>query len=218
MAGLAAILAAVAASIGAGLTALNLYVTGRRDTKKWVREALIESYVSYLNASFEQSSASRRLISARRSRVFEKELQALVVRIEAGRRTQNDVLTRLRLLATAEVVAAAEELLLANRAAAEVALDLTRIPSVEAWDAPRELLKIARERLVDAARRSIHLPLGKPIDSRLAAWPVPPPPGLFEVFDSALADKQFAEHARNEQAERSIERQEDPGRTGTGAS
>lgn len=55
---LPSMIGAVAASLAAILAGLTLYVSGRRDNRKWLRDALIDAYVEFLDASFRAPNAS----------------------------------------------------------------------------------------------------------------------------------------------------------------
>jgi hypothetical protein len=52
------VLAAVAAVIAAALSGLNLYLSGRRERVKWIRDMTIDVYVSFINASFDRQITS----------------------------------------------------------------------------------------------------------------------------------------------------------------
>lgn len=99
-------ISAIAAAIAALLAGLTLYTSGRRDPR-WVRDSLIDSYVAYLDASFESAGPS-----ALNARLTGDETAAADYRRQASaaHRRQNDTLTRLRILAPAYVVEAAERL------------------------------------------------------------------------------------------------------------
>ena len=55
---MADVLAAVAAVIAAALSGLNLYLSGRRERVKWIRDMTIDVYVSFINASFDRQITS----------------------------------------------------------------------------------------------------------------------------------------------------------------
>src|SRR3954452_21205990 len=99
----AAIVAAGGAIAAAALSALTLYVTGKREQTKWRRDAVIESIVEFTSGSY--GRFSERAFNARRAR---ESIERYVQRADDGLRRQNAALTRLRLLASNEVVARAE--------------------------------------------------------------------------------------------------------------
>jgi hypothetical protein len=47
-------IAAIAAAVFAGV---NLWITGRREHSQWARQALVESLVEFMNASFDVTRA-----------------------------------------------------------------------------------------------------------------------------------------------------------------
>src|SRR5690349_1149604 len=99
----ASLLSAAAASLAAVLAAINLYVLGRRERHRWLRETLINEYATYLDASFSiihkaqeyTAKSSDRTVSRSRQSADEDEILQL-------NSQQMHTLTRLRLLATAE--------------------------------------------------------------------------------------------------------------------
>ena len=103
MADPAAIIAAVAAAGAAALSAVTLYLTGKREQTNWRRDAVIESIVEFSGGSY--SRFSERAFNARRAG---DSFERYVRRADDGLRRQNAALTRLRLLASNEVVARAE--------------------------------------------------------------------------------------------------------------
>jgi uncharacterized membrane protein YdjX (TVP38/TMEM64 family) len=50
----APVVAAVAGFTAASLSGLTLYVAGRRETRKWLRETLVDALTQFLDASFER--------------------------------------------------------------------------------------------------------------------------------------------------------------------
>jgi len=51
-------LSAVAATIAAVCAGITLYVTGRRDRRRWIRESLAEFYLEFLTGSFDSPGRS----------------------------------------------------------------------------------------------------------------------------------------------------------------
>ncbi|MFG3323930.1 hypothetical protein ACGF3J_38420 [Streptomyces sp. NPDC048171] len=100
--------AAAAASL-ATLTVTTV-VGGRREQHRWAREALTDAFVRFLEASWEHSDVMRLESAA----VGDQHQQAVALYREM--RTQ---LTRLRLLASANVLTAGEDLLRRQRAVHE---------------------------------------------------------------------------------------------------
>jgi hypothetical protein len=95
-----------AAGLAAVLAGVNLYISGRRELDRWTREALVDAFVMFLDASFKQSGACRTLTS--RSSPPPEERNRLRVAVVEAHDLESDILTRLRLLAPSRVVKAAE--------------------------------------------------------------------------------------------------------------
>jgi hypothetical protein len=156
---LPSILSAVAATIAAVLAAITLHVTGRREHRRWLRESLVESYLNYLNASFDAPGSSA--LTVRQPAALAK------CRREAAEAHDRQLatLTRLRVIAPQGVVKAAEALHEADHAVTVLALkeDAT---ADDAWNQSRDEQWSARSTFVDQARRSLGLSLGTPIGHR----------------------------------------------------
>ncbi len=58
---IASLVSAVAATTGAVLAGVTVYISGRRDESKWRREVLLETCEAFLNASFETARAGGQL-------------------------------------------------------------------------------------------------------------------------------------------------------------
>lgn len=151
-------LSAVAATVAAVLAGANLVVSGRREHHRWVREALVDSYLVFTNISYEVSRLTRQTVDARRGAAF-ADLDEAKHAFEEVHARQVELLTRLRLLATPKVTTAAQALHdrghdLANTAFAEIA------PTDQEWEAARLRSHLARENWITIARRSIELRRG----------------------------------------------------------
>jgi hypothetical protein len=153
-------LTAIAAALFSGLT---LYLSGRRETRKWIRESVLGALVQLLDASFMRpSSRARRLLLDPTSN---GNLAQFKQRAEEAHRAQNDALTKLRLLAARPVVQAAEKLHSADEAVVETVLgDGGPAPEPE-WRSARAQQKIAREQLINEARKMLQLNKGAEIMS-----------------------------------------------------
>lgn len=99
---LSAAAAGAAAVISLATLIVTTVVTGRREQQKWVRGALTDAFVAFLDASWRGTDA------------LKKRQEEVSAQAYADMRSN---LTRLRLLASAPVVAAGEELLGSQRAA-----------------------------------------------------------------------------------------------------
>lgn len=100
---------AAAAGLAAVLAGANLYLSGRREVDKWIRETLMEIFVLFLDASFKHASLCRTvLVDVTPS---QPELNRLRSDILEAHDVATRGLTHLRLLAPPAVVEAATELL-----------------------------------------------------------------------------------------------------------
>jgi hypothetical protein len=154
MSNLPSILSAVAAGLAAALAGLTLYATGRRGTRKWLRESLVEHYVEILTSSF--NSAGDRGFKARQN----GEINELNVISERARRAYRDgtaVLTRLRILAPREVGEVAERLHRFDHSVSSAVLGPGPLPSEDAWHEMRGAQRAAREALLVEIRKSLGL-------------------------------------------------------------
>lgn len=174
------VVTAVAAMGAAALSAVTLVVTGRRAELRWRREALIDAFDRFATTSFARSSAATWAMRTRHNHPDEAEWRALVdASVELGRQ-HSHALTRVRLLARAATVRAAEAQLLAD-GALEAAAEQSRTPptaaELDAVTAAWATARHAREQFFDAARRELGLPAGTRIDPRLKRTLTPPPSG-----------------------------------------
>ncbi|MEV0539260.1 hypothetical protein [Nocardia salmonicida] len=145
------VLSAVAATLAAVLSCGTLYVTGRREQQRWLRESLIEAYVEYLEASFAGRPA--KTLEARLEN-DETGISGQRENSETARRRAMASLTRLRLIAPRKVIEAAENLHLADVEAMAVAFK-GPLPPDETWHAARKHQLACRDTFIDAVRRSL---------------------------------------------------------------
>jgi len=160
MSNLPSILSAVAAALAAALAALTLYATGRRETRKWLRESLVEYYVEILTSSF-NSAGDRGFRARQQSRV--NELNIISERARHAYRDGTAVLTRLRILAPREVVEIAERLHAADYDVSSAILGPGSLPPEETWHEMRAAQRAARDALLVEIRRSLGLQDAAPI-------------------------------------------------------
>jgi hypothetical protein len=100
---MASILSAIAGTIAACLAGASLYASGQREEARWVREVLLQALETYLDASFRVTTAARRIQKSAAG----DDIDNLKEQVEANHALQLQVLTRLRLIASKEVVEAA---------------------------------------------------------------------------------------------------------------
>ena len=164
---LPAILSAVAATIAAAFAGLTLYVSGRREHLQWIRESLMNSYESYLTASFD--APGRRGRQARLRGDQGETLDEYRRQADDAHRRQTATLTRLRMIAPSTVVAAAEALHEADHAVVDAALAGPDVPDEDIWAQLRTMQWEARSAFVDQVRRSLGLGPAAPIGH--TTWP-----------------------------------------------
>lgn len=148
---------ASAAGIAAILAGINLYVSGRREQKKWIREALVETLVTFLDSSFKHGVAYRILSSGRSLQDLERRhLHATVVEAHDQ---QGEALTRLQLLGPPQLVEAADALHDREHAMAAACFGepASAVEVAEAVEDARISIQRAREQVLKAARRAIRL-------------------------------------------------------------
>jgi hypothetical protein len=154
---ISSVLSAVAATLAASLAGVNLVVSGRREHGRWAREALIEAFMEFMAASFVTGRACRVVLALRRSEPSSVEIPETRKRAEAAHDTQRATMTRLRLLASAEVVAAAESLHEREHGLVSLVMDSPSPPDDVAWAQGYARLWDARDRMIRAARKSMRL-------------------------------------------------------------
>ena len=143
-----------AAAVAAVLSGLNLYLSGRRDRGKWLRETTVDALAAFLEASFAHNAAC--VGRARPSVALSaSDLQALRGAVVEAHDRQTGTLTRLRLLAPPAVVSAAEALHEAEHDKADACF-LGLISDEDLATLLRDG-RAARERFLTAARGSLGL-------------------------------------------------------------
>jgi hypothetical protein len=154
------VLTACAAVVAAVLSAVTLYVTGRRAERAWRRDALVDALEGYAATSFARLSLSNKVMARRRSGAAPAEWTDLTERDRDLHGEHNDRLTRLRLLANPRVVQAAEDLHVADDEVLSVALATTAAPDAAEETAIVDLKQadqIAKKHFFDEARRELGL-------------------------------------------------------------
>jgi hypothetical protein len=151
--GLATLVAAVAAAL---LSGISLFLSGRREDKRWKREVLQETMVSLFDASFgslDQSDLEARKAGDDLDWHKERALDAHAAQLRA--------LTRLRFLARPKVVARAFEL---HHIEDNLYSTLFNKPlDMAEWARLTEKRRVARNKLFNACRRNLGLWRALPI-------------------------------------------------------
>lgn len=145
---------ASAAGLAAVLAGVNLYVSGRREQNRWTREALVEVFVAFMDASFKHSSICRTLTLL--SSPPDLERQRLRAAVVAAHDLESDTLTRLRLLASSRLVTAAEALHEMEHTLAAVCF-MKPLPTEGTLDSARVPVRRARAQVLEAARWALQL-------------------------------------------------------------
>jgi hypothetical protein len=152
------IVSAVAASIAATLAAVNLVLSGRREHVKWAREALIEVLVDFVDASFDSKDAVKHAIRAGEPGRWTPGVHAdHHDRARDAERRMRVMQSRLRLLATPEVVDAAQILRIETRRYIAL-LDGEPATARERDAGMRRDLWMLRQQFMDQAKRALALP------------------------------------------------------------
>lgn len=161
---IAQILTAVAATLAAVFSGLTLYVGGVREERRWRRDVLVDTVVQFLDASF--FTPGFIYWDSRRRGMLSDDDRDRAIRTHADALT---ALTRLRVLASAEVVACAERLQMADAHAYEmVVLEEGSLPDPTEWGKLEELRMERRLDLLNAVREEFGLGHTKEIDPGLA--------------------------------------------------
>jgi hypothetical protein len=147
---------AVAATTGAVLAGVTVYISGRRDESKWRREVLLETCEAFLNASFETARAGALVAGFSRPRdaVTRDEPD---LRLAQAYRAKMDLMTRLRILADEDVVTAAENLHLADMRFLDEVAGWSATPSAEDFDAVRAPVQDQQGVFITATRSLLHI-------------------------------------------------------------
>ncbi|WP_426513003.1 hypothetical protein ACPPVO_21550 [Dactylosporangium sp. McL0621] len=154
----AAVISAIAASIAAILTAVNLYITGRRDHTKWAREALVEVMVTFVDASFEGKDAVKYGIRDGKPNAWPPAPDAQCrIDAQAAKSQMRTMQSRLRLLSTPEILDAAQILREANAEYVKL-LDEDHAVAVEQDAYMRNKLWMLRQDFINEAKRALTLP------------------------------------------------------------
>lgn len=107
--------AAIAAVVAAVLTAVNLWVTGRREQRTWVRTALEGAFVDLITASYHHRDACRLIVeSHQQGRSTPGTDNQWHAEAAEARRLMLDCVSRLRVLASNETANLAQRLIQHN--------------------------------------------------------------------------------------------------------
>jgi hypothetical protein len=153
---LASIVSAGTAALAAGFGGANLYVSGRRDHRRWAREALVDLFVSYLDASF---SIEHAFVPPSPSHLHQGELETAEQRLSIVRQAhdlQMNALTKLRILTSKRVIELAVALHEAGHRVTDLHLAVPAESSSDI-DAAHDDLWAARDAFVSSCQRALGL-------------------------------------------------------------
>lgn len=146
------LVAAIAACLAAVMSAVNIWLTGRREERSWRREATAEVLNDFLNASFRRPGTN-----ALRQRAEGQDMGATTRVAEDAYTRQNIALTKLRLLTGAEVVEAAVQLYDIENYIQEVVLGPLPLPQPDDWDDLYRQRRLLRTQLINKSRSGLGL-------------------------------------------------------------
>jgi len=154
------LVAAVASVLAAVLSGVTLWLSGKRENRRWKRDAVLDSVVDFLDASFEAPSGYS-LAKLRADALDEDDRQ----RLEAAHTKMLHALTRLRVLAPPMVVSLAEQVHKADFD--RLTMVLSRRVDDELWESIGRLRNECRDDFVAAVRRDMGLGPSKKVDRDL---------------------------------------------------
>ena len=162
----AAFFGAAAAFAAALFSGVSLYLTGKREERRWRRDALFKIYQRFIELSFERSLKAVLGIKVRRG-TPPFDLEELADEEWLLHQEYDGLLTSLRLLGVSEMVHAAEtlhkrdqELVVLALRSEEAVTDI----DFETFERKREENRQAKQSMLDAARASLALDAAAPID------------------------------------------------------
>ncbi len=144
-----AVISAVAAIVAATFSGTTLYISGRREQRKWARDATVQALVDLVDASYR--SAGQKGFDARSK--GSSDLDAIERTAKDAREQQSASLTRLRLIAPEEIVVAVQALLDADTAVNNAVLGPNVLPTTERWKELRDSQWDRRAALQQAGRK-----------------------------------------------------------------
>lgn len=160
-----AVIAAVAASVAAVFSGASLYVTWLREERKWRRDVLLGAHQRYIELSFARSFkavlAARSRRSADVSRLTELTDEEWELHDE-----YDSILARIRLLADARTIAAAEQLHDSDQKLVKLSLRSSARMSdadLTVFEQQRQSNRRDKKLMLQAARRGLKIRGGSPI-------------------------------------------------------
>ena len=157
--GWAPYLAAIAAVVAAVLTAVNLWVTGRREQRTWVRAALEGAFVDLLTASYHHRDACRLIVESHQQGMSTQDTdKQWHAEAAEARRVMLDCVSRLRVMASNETANLAQRVIQHN----EYDMELIKAGKFDEFQTTRPERKNAfntdRDKFTDRAVRLLDIP------------------------------------------------------------
>lgn len=152
--------AAISATVAAVLAAVSLALTATREERKWRRESLVDTVVAFLDASFDAPGE----LSLGKFRAGAYGDRDKAAHADAHQRTLR-ALTRLRVIASSELVSAAERIHSCDWARFQMLA--SREMALEDWTRLGKMRNAARKQLLISARKAMGLKPSADIDSQL---------------------------------------------------
>jgi hypothetical protein len=169
----AAFFGAAAAFAAALFSGVSLYLAGKREERRWRRDALFNTYQRFIQLSFERSLKAVLGIKVRRG-TPPFHLKKLVDEEWLLHQEYDGLLTRLRLLGVSDIVHSAEILHKRDQELVELALRSEEVVTdidFETFERKREENRQAKNSMLDAARATLGLDAAAPIDDVFWAGP-----------------------------------------------
>jgi hypothetical protein len=153
----------VAAALFSGI---SLYLSGKREERRWRRDALLNTYQRFIELSFERSFKT--VLGIRVRRGIEPDDPDELRKEESELHLEYDsLLTRIRLLGNGDVVAASERLHASDQELVQLSLrsDAPATASdCDTFEKERQRNRQAKEALLKAARETLGFEPTAPID------------------------------------------------------
>ena len=157
---IAAFSGAAAALLAAVFSGISLYLAGRREERRWRRDALLKCYQRFIELSFDRSLIAVKSIQTRRADVPPQvrgvfNLDELRIQEDQLHTEYDSLITRLRLMGVRDVIDAAETLHVRDNQL----VDLGWASDIEfkVFEEKREQNRRAKEAMLGAARATLGL-------------------------------------------------------------
>ena len=153
--------------VAIAISLVTYVVSNKRGDNQWQRDALLDAMKQCLDGSFARYSgrafAARSAEIQHGARPDHRSFDTYAKRAEEGKRDQNAALTSLRLLAPADVVAAAEKLMVEDHRVERWFDDPT--PEQGTWGSINDARQAQRAVFIETYRRHFKLGKGKSIET-----------------------------------------------------